>query len=126
MSTDASKLERLQQKFASVSFYRFFPPVPYSYTFVLEKLSLHSLRTLRHYLDALLFCSAYRGLKFCTFLLENVSFHVRTRNVRDFSTFSICPSSKHCPSARCAYAANVVGKDLDIFAVKAVSLNQIL
>jgi hypothetical protein len=37
-----------------------------------------------------------------------------------------CPSNKHCPSARCAYAANVVGKDLDIFAVGAVSLYHIL
>jgi hypothetical protein len=28
-------------------------------------------------------------------------------------------SVKHCPSARCTYAAYVVGKDLDIFAVAA-------
>jgi hypothetical protein len=35
------------------------------------------------------------------------------------------PSNKHCPSARCAYAANVVGKDLDIFAIGAVSHNHI-
>jgi hypothetical protein len=33
---------------------------------------------------------------------------------------------KDSPSARCAYAANVVGKDLDVFAVGAVSLNHIL
>jgi hypothetical protein len=57
----------------------------------------------------------------CTSLLENVSL----RQVPDFSTFSVCPSNKHCP-ARCAYAANVVGKDLDIFAVGAVSLYHIL
>jgi hypothetical protein len=31
----------------------------------------------------------------------------------------------YVPSARCAYAANVVGKDLDIFALGAVSLNYI-
>jgi hypothetical protein len=24
----------------------------------------------------------------------------------DFSLFGVCPSNKHCPSARCAYAAN--------------------
>jgi hypothetical protein len=41
-------------------------------------------------------------------------------------SFSVCPSNKHYPSARCAYAANVVGKDLDIFAVGAVSLYYIL
>jgi hypothetical protein len=44
-STEANKLERIQLKFASVCFYRFFPHVPYSYTFALEKLSLHSLHT---------------------------------------------------------------------------------
>jgi hypothetical protein len=33
--------------------------------------------------------------------------------LRDFPMFGVCPSNKHCPSARCAYAANVVGKDLD-------------
>jgi hypothetical protein len=36
------------------------------------------------------------------------------------------PKKKHCPSSRCALAANVVGKDLDIFAGGAVSLNHIL
>jgi hypothetical protein len=58
--------------------------------------------------------------------LENVSLRVPTRHVRDFSTFSVCPSNKHRPSARCAYAANAEGKDLDIFAVGAVSLYHIL
>jgi hypothetical protein len=46
--------------------------------------------------------------------------------IRDFWSFSVCPSNKHCPSARCAYAANVVRKDLDIFRVGAVSLSHIL
>jgi hypothetical protein len=54
-----------------------------------------------------------------------LSFHVPTRHVRDLS-FSICPSNKHCPSARCTYAANVVGKYPDIFPVGAVSLHHIL
>jgi hypothetical protein len=68
----------------------------------------------------------YRGLKSGTSLLENVSFRVPTRHVRDFSKLSACHSNKHCPSAPCAYAANVVGKHLDIFAVGAVSLYHIL
>jgi hypothetical protein len=42
-STDANKLERIQQKFAFVCLYRFFPQVPCGYTFALEKLSLLSL-----------------------------------------------------------------------------------
>jgi hypothetical protein len=48
-------------------------------------------------------------------LLENVSLRVPPGNLRDFSLFGVCPCNKHCPSARCAYAANAVSKDLDIF-----------
>jgi hypothetical protein len=50
-STDASKLERIQQKFASVRFYRSFSLC--SLYFFLEKLSLYSLGKRRHHLDAL-------------------------------------------------------------------------
>jgi hypothetical protein len=63
------------------------------------------------------FVQVYRGLKSCTSLLENVSLRAPASNLRDFSLFG--------PSARCAYAANAVGKDLDIFAIGAVSLNHI-
>jgi hypothetical protein len=53
-STDANKLERIQQKFASVCFYRFSPQVAYTFTVVaLEKIGLHSLRKRRYYLEAL-------------------------------------------------------------------------
>jgi hypothetical protein len=67
----------------------------------------------------------YCGLKSCISLLENVCLRVPPCNLRQFSLFCACPSNKHCHSARCAYAANVVGKDLDIFALGAVSLNYI-
>jgi hypothetical protein len=100
--------------------------VPYSYTFALEKLSLYSLRKSKHHLDAPFFIQVYRGLISYTFLLQNVSLRVPTCNVKDFLTFSVCANNKQCPSALCAYAANVVGKDLDIFAIGAVSLNHIL
>jgi hypothetical protein len=46
-------------------------------------------------------------------------------HLRDFSLFGVCPSNKHCPSVRCAYVANAVDKDLDIFAIGAFSLNNI-
>jgi hypothetical protein len=55
-----------------------------------------------------------------------LSLRVPARNVRDLLTFSVCPSNKHCPSAQCAYAANAMGKDLDIFAIEAVSVDHIL
>jgi hypothetical protein len=58
-STDANKLKRIQQKFASVCFYRFSPHVPYTYmyTVALEKWRLHSLRKMKHDLDAVFFCA---------------------------------------------------------------------
>jgi hypothetical protein len=80
----------------------------------------------RHLLDALFFIQVHRGLKSCSSLLENASLRVPTCHVRDFSTFSLRPSKEQCPSAQCAYASNVVGKDIDVFAVGAVSLNHIL
>jgi hypothetical protein len=40
-STDANKLERIQQKFTSVCFYRFYPHAAYNYTVALDKLGLH-------------------------------------------------------------------------------------
>jgi hypothetical protein len=117
MSTDANKLERIQQMIASVCFYRLFPHVPCSYTFALEKLSRHSLRTRRHHLDALfVVVHLYRDSS----LLENIRLRVPTRHVSDLSTFSVCPSNKHRTSARCAYTVNVMGKYLDIFAIGAV------
>jgi hypothetical protein len=97
---------------------------PYSCAFALEKFSLYSSCE-RNHLDVPFF-QAYRGLKPCTSLLENVSLRAPARSVRDFLKFSVCPSNKHCPSARCAYSANVLDKDLDIFAIGAIYLNHIL
>jgi hypothetical protein len=93
-STDANKLERIQQKFASVCFYCFFPHVPYTYNDALEKLSLQFLRKRRHRLDALFLVQVYRGLKSCASLLENVSLRVPPSHIWDFLTFGVCPSNK--------------------------------
>jgi hypothetical protein len=65
----------------------------------------------------------YRSLKSCTSLFENVNLRVSASNLRGFSLFYACPSNKHSPSARWAYAANVVGKVLDISALGTVPLN---
>ncbi|PNF39610.1 hypothetical protein B7P43_G10540 [Cryptotermes secundus] len=116
-STDANKLERIQQKFASICFYRFLPHISYNYTDALEKLSLQSLHKRRHHLDAHFLVQVFRGLKSCAFLLENVSLRVPPSNLRDISLFGVCPS------ARCAYAANAGGKNLDIFAIGRVSVS---
>jgi hypothetical protein len=67
------------------------------------------------------FVQVYRDLKSCTSLLETVSLRVPASNLRHFSKFGVSSSDKHCP-APCVYAAKVMGKDLDIFAIGVVSL----
>jgi hypothetical protein len=37
--------------------------------------------------------------------------------------FSVCSSSKNCPSARCTSAANIVCRDVDIFGAENVLLS---
>jgi hypothetical protein len=125
-STDAKKLERIQQKFAALCLKRFFPQVDYSYDLALEQLKLHTLHKRRYHLDALFLTQVYRGSKFCLSVLETVGLRVPVRYIRDFTMFNVCSSSKICPSARCDSAANVVCRDVDIFGTKTLSLKHIL
>jgi hypothetical protein len=125
-TTDANKLERIQQKFAALCCNRFLPHVHYSYANALEYLKLHTLRKRMYNLDALFLIQVYRGLKYCLSLLEAVGLRVRTRYFRDFSMLNFNPSLKNCPSARCASAANVVCRDFDVFKTNIVSLSHIL
>jgi hypothetical protein len=82
-TTDANKLERIQQKFAALCYNRFLPHVYYSYANALEYLKLRTLHKRRYHLDAL-FIKVYRGLKYCPFLLEAVGLRVPTRYLRNF------------------------------------------
>jgi hypothetical protein len=72
------------------------------------------------------YIQVYFGLKFCTSVLEIVGFRVPARYIRDFALFSVCSSCKYCPSARCASAANIVRRDVDIFEVRNVRLKRFL
>jgi hypothetical protein len=101
-------------------FYRFFPKVYHSYYLALEELKLHTLRMRRHHLDALSFIRLYLGSKFCPSVLEIAGLRVPSRYM-----FIVCSSSKNCP-ARCASAANVVCRNVDLFGIKHVLLNHIL
>jgi hypothetical protein len=75
--------------------------------------------------EGLSFMSDYYYYYYYYYYNYYVSLRVSPSNPNDFSLFGVCPSNKHCPSARCAYAAKVVGKYLDIFATGTVSLNYI-
>jgi hypothetical protein len=125
-TTDANKLEHIQQKFAALCYNHFLPHVHYSYANALEYLKLHALHKRRYHLDALFLIQVYCGLKFCPSLFEAVGLRVPTRYLRDFFMFIFSTSLKNFPSARCALAANVVCRDFDVFKTNIVSLSHIL
>jgi hypothetical protein len=78
----------------------------------------------RYRLDALFLTQIYIGFKFCPFVLEIVGLGIPARYMRDIALFSVCSSTKNCPSARRASAADVVCKDVDVFGGRKV-LNHI-
>jgi hypothetical protein len=61
----------------------------------------------------------FRGLLFCIIIIivvvVVVVIRVPTRQIREFSTFSVSSALKHSPSARCVIAAKDVCRYLDIF-----------
>jgi hypothetical protein len=100
--------------------------IPHSYSLALLELKLHTLYIRRHRLDALFLAQVYFDLKFCPCVLEIVGLRVPARYIRDFALFNVCSSSKNCPSARCASAANVVCRDVDVFGARNLLLSRLL
>jgi hypothetical protein len=82
------------------------------------KLKLHTLQKRSHHLDAFFLTQVYRGYTDCPSALEIVGLRVPVRYIRDFPMFSVSSVSKNCPSSRCASAANVVCRDVDVFGPK--------
>jgi hypothetical protein len=121
---DASKLERVQRKFAALCFSRFFTRISYNYGSARQLSKLHTRHIRRHNLDALFFRSCFLRPKFCPSLIDNSSLRVPPCNIRDFTQFSVV--RKNCPSARRATAANMTRSDMDIFSKQIRLLKQIL
>jgi hypothetical protein len=96
-STHANKLERIQHRFAALCFNRFFPQVNYSYSLALEKLTLHTLRMMKHHLDALFLIQVDIGSKFCPSVLEIVGLRVPSRYIRDLLCSVSAPQVKTVP-----------------------------
>jgi hypothetical protein len=125
-STDANKLECIQQRFVAVCFNRFFPQVHYCYSLALEELKLPTLLMRTHRLDAFFLTQVYFGSKFCPSVLEIFGLRVPARYIRDFALFNVCSSSKNSSFARCASAAYVVCREVDVFGARNVLLNHII
>jgi hypothetical protein len=83
----------------------------HTYTDALEKLSLQSLRKRRHHLDAMFLFRSIVALNPSLRFWKMLAFVFLPTICGISPLFGVCPSNKQCPSARCACAANVVGKD---------------
>jgi hypothetical protein len=81
-STDVNELDRIQQKFAALSFNSLFPIFHYRYAYALKQLKLHTLHKRRYHLDALFLIRVYRGSKFRPSLLETLRLRVPARHIR--------------------------------------------
>jgi hypothetical protein len=125
-STNANKLDRIQNRFQVLSFNRFFTQVHNCYSLALEELKVHTLRMRRFRLHALFRNHVYLGSKFCSSVLETVGLRVPAGYIRHFAFFNVCCSCKNCPSARCVSAAIVVCMDVDVFRAMNVLFNHIL
>jgi hypothetical protein len=101
----------VQRKFAALCHRRFFQDVEYHYDIIFKKVNLETLHMRRRHFDALFLINAFFGTKYCPSVLETVGLRVPTRNIRNFTTFSC--SFSHCPSARCASAANAISKSIE-------------
>jgi hypothetical protein len=96
-STDANKLERIQQRFAALCFNRLFPQVHYCYSLALKELKMHTLRMRRHCLDALIRTQDYFGFKISHSVLEIVGLRVPALYNRNFALFNVYPHVQIIP-----------------------------
>jgi hypothetical protein len=126
MSTDSSKLERIQRKFDALCYTRFLNGVcNYNYEDILLRLNLLTLQLRRRHLDALFLINVFRGKICCSTILDSVSLRIPSRSIRDHSTFTVNHNFKVSPSARCVSAANAVCRSIDIFSKDCILLTDI-
>jgi hypothetical protein len=79
-----------------------------------------------YYYYLLFIFKVYIGPKFCLSRLETGGFRFPSGYVRDFALFSVCSSSKNCPSARRGSVLVLLYRDVDVFGAKAAFVNRIL
>jgi hypothetical protein len=77
----------------------------------------------KHRHDAFFLTQVYFDFKLCPSVMELVGLRFPAWYIRDFALFNVSSSCKNCPSARCASAANVVCRDVDVFGARNILLN---
>jgi hypothetical protein len=121
-STDARKLECIQQKFAALC-QNHFSNASGTYEDFLKNLKLHTLCDRRHFPDALFLSSVYCGLNaarlFCTLPVLEYLYAIS-------GTALFFATSKNSLTTRCVLAANLVFNDTDFFTNPITLLQQTL
>jgi hypothetical protein len=108
-TTDFSKLERIQEKFATLYYNRIFKNLnAYKHNWVLDKLKLNILQERRRNFDVLFIRNVCNGFIACPSLLQTVGIRVPNKNFRYFNTFYTLFSYSKCPSVHCALATNEI------------------
>jgi hypothetical protein len=114
--TDSNKIENIQRKFANLCYYLLLQAdFLRNYKSILNYLNFRTLYSRRRHLHALFIINVFKGKLNCPSILDSVGIRVPTRQIREFSTFSVSSALKHSPSARCVIAASDVCRYLDIF-----------
>jgi hypothetical protein len=70
----------------------------------------------------LFFHSCVLGSKFCPPLIDKINPTVPSRNIRNFTLYSV--AHKHCPSTRCATAINLVSSAVYMYLVSKLDLRK--
>jgi hypothetical protein len=81
---------------------------------ILNCLNFRTLHSRRNHLDSLFLINIFKSKINCHSVMDTVGIRVPTRQIRDFSTFSVSSALRHSPSVRCASASNDICRLLDI------------
>jgi hypothetical protein len=95
--TDSNKIETLQRKFANICYLLFQAYFLRNYNSILNSLNFRTLHSRRRHLDYLFLINVFKIN--CPSILDSVGFRVSTRQIREFSIFSVSSALKHSPSA---------------------------
>jgi hypothetical protein len=107
--TDSNKVENIQRKYANLCYCRFFQAdILRNCNSIYIFLNFRTLHSRRRHLDALFLINVFKGKINCPSILDTVGIRVPTRQIKEFSTFSVSIALKHSPSARRVIAAKDV------------------
>jgi hypothetical protein len=96
--TDSNKIENMQRKFASLGYYRFFQfCMLRNYDLIPSHLNFRTLYSRRRHLNALFLINVFEGKINCHSIMDTVGIRVPTRQIREFSTFSVSSALRNSP-----------------------------